>query len=94
MSPAARRCVMIRVSGRVQGVFFRASTKNEADRLGISGIVRNEPDASVYIEAEGSDETINKFVAWCKQGPPQAKVSNFDMKEVQPKGFVGFQIVR
>jgi acylphosphatase len=51
----------IRISGRVQGVFFRASTKAKAEELGISGFVQNEPDGSVYIEAEGEEATDGKI---------------------------------
>lgn len=55
----------LNVSGTVQGVFFRASTKDAADRLGIKGFVRNEPDGSVYIEAEGEEEKLNQFMECC-----------------------------
>jgi acylphosphatase len=52
----------IRVNGRVQGVFFRASTKEVADQLGVRGFVRNEPDGKVYIEAEADEEALKRFV--------------------------------
>lgn len=85
---------IIRVSGRVQGVFYRASAKTEADRLGIAGIVRNEPDGSVHIDAEGTDAALAEFMQWCKKGPSQAKVLTFVTEEATPKGYVGFKIER
>ena len=86
------KAVIIRVSGRVQGVFFRASTKKEADRHGISGIVRNERDGGVYIEAEGEEKSLGLFVDWCRKGPARAHVLTFVMNESSPKGYVSFEI--
>lgn len=85
---------IIRVSGKVQGVFFRVSTKENADHLGLNGIVRNEPDGSVYVEAEGQSVSLEAFAAWCKKGPNRAQVVTFVMEEADPKGYVGFTIVR
>lgn len=86
--------VRIRVSGKVQGVFFRASAKDVAEGLGLSGVVRNEPDGSVYVEAEGAEGALDHFAAWCRQGPPRAKVLTFVREEMEPKGYVGFTIER
>jgi acylphosphatase len=83
---------IIRVSGKVQGVFFRASTKKTADQLGLSGLARNEPDGSVYIEVEGRPEILEVFAAWCKMGPIRAQVVTFVIEEADPKGYVGFNI--
>jgi acylphosphatase len=66
----------IRVTGRVQGVFFRASAKAEASRLSLRGFVRNEEDGSVYAEAEGDRESLERFVAWCRRGPAHARVDD------------------
>jgi acylphosphatase len=85
---------LIRVSGKVQGVFFRASTKTEADRLGIAGFVRNEPDGSVFIDAEGPDVALAEFTNWCRKGPSHARVLTFITEEASPKGYVGFKIER
>ncbi|KKU91099.1 MAG: Acylphosphatase [Candidatus Jorgensenbacteria bacterium GW2011_GWA1_48_11] len=68
----------IRVSGAVQGVFFRESAMSEARQLGLNGFARNEADSSVYLEAEGGEENVRKFVDWCRKGPPMAKVENID----------------
>ena len=56
----------IRVRGRVQGVCFRESTRQEAQRLGVAGTVRNEPDGSVFIQAEGDEKPLERLVAWCR----------------------------
>jgi acylphosphatase len=71
----------IRVTGRVQGVFFRASAREVASKLQLRGYVRNEPDGSVYIEAEGTDEALDEFVEWCRQGPPHAVVTNVEVHQ-------------
>lgn len=80
----------IKVYGQVQGVFFRASAKEMADALDIKGFTRNEPDRSVYIEAEGSGENLARFLAWCKRGPDSATVKKVDAKEGEVKNFTGF----
>lgn len=84
----------ITVSGRVQGVFFRASTKEKANELGIKGYVRNERDGSVYIEAEGNEDGLEKFVAWCNEGPANAIVEQVNVNESTLKNFDGFAILR
>ena len=88
------RHISISVKGKVQGVFFRATTKAKADELGITGFVRNQPDKSVYIEAEGNDASIDELIAWCKQGPPLAHVERCDTKEGPIAHFIGFLIQR
>lgn len=82
------------VSGKVQGVFFRASAKQKADELGIRGTVANLPDGRVYIEAQGSDENLNSFELWCRQGPPRAVVSNVELQSTGLKDFSDFKILR
>jgi acylphosphatase len=84
----------IRVSGSVQGVFFRASTQQRATSLGINGFVRNEPDGSVYIEAEGDESPLEIFRDWCSHGPPRATVERIEVQEKEVKGFSGFEIRR
>jgi len=71
----------IRVYGRVQGVFFRASTQEKAHELGVKGYVKNEPDGSVYIEAEGPAEALDAFLEWCHKGPAAARVDKVDDQE-------------
>jgi len=84
----------LNVFGKVQGVFFRALTKDAAERLGINGFVRNEPDGSVYIEAEGAEEKLNQFIEWCRFGPPRSRVEKFEMTEGEARGFTSFQVKR
>ncbi len=74
------------VSGRVQGVSYRASTASEARRLGVVGWVRNRSDGTVELEAEGSEETISQLIVWCEQGPPSAAVSGVAIDEIAATG--------
>ncbi|MCW4005099.1 MAG: acylphosphatase [Candidatus Bathyarchaeota archaeon] len=67
------------VSGRVQGVFFRSSTRTQAYELGVNGWVRNLPDDRVEAVFEGEQEAVNKLVDFCRHGPPRAKVTNVDV---------------
>lgn len=82
------------MTGKVQGVFFRASAKDTADRLSVKGSAQNMPDGSVYIEAEGDEENLKQFIGWCQQGPPRASVSNVNVVEAEPKSFQRFDIKR
>lgn len=84
--------VNILVKGRVQGVFFRASARDVANQLGVKGFVRNEPNGTVYIEAEGEETSLERFITWCKSGPPRAVVKNVEVSETSPKQFQAFQI--
>lgn len=84
----------IRVSGRVQGVFYRASTRDKAVALGIKGWVKNEPDGSVYIEAEAEREKLDQLIDWCKKGPSRANVENVHYEVGEIVGFEGFEVRR
>lgn len=86
------RRVDLRVTGRVQGVFFRVSTQEEALRLGVRGTVRNERDGSVFIQAEGSEEQLARFQDWVRRGPPGARVDHVQRRDATPEGFAGFEI--
>lgn len=79
--------VRILVKGKVQGVFYRASTKAEAQKLGLSGFVRNLSDGNVEIEAQGSQESIEKLLKWCKGGPPAAIVEDVQTKAIEEKNY-------
>lgn len=89
-----KRHIKIRISGKVQGVWFRASTRDKAHELGLSGFVRNEPDGSVYAEAEGPPDVLDRFLAWCRIGPPRASVSQVEVEEGAWLGFQGFEVRR
>jgi len=82
----------IKVIGKVQGVRFRASTQRNAHELGITGFVRNEPDGSVYIEAEGEENSLKQLVEWCHQGPKGAKVDKAVVENDVIKNFEIFEI--
>jgi acylphosphatase len=84
----------IRISGKVQGVFFRASTEQKAREFSISGFVRNESDGSVFIEAEGEEENLKVFIEWCQQGPRSARVDRCDVNPGDVKGYSRFVIQR
>ena len=68
----------VRVSGQVQGVFFRDSTRQKAEELGLAGWVRNMPDGQVEALFEGPSERVEEIVRWCKEGPQRASVENVD----------------
>jgi len=71
MTRAAKRCV---VSGKVQGVWYRASAQRQAQRLGVTGIARNLPDGSVEVIACGDEAAVMALVDWCRRGPERARV--------------------
>lgn len=84
----------IRIYGKVQGVWFRASAKEIADRLGVRGFAKNEADGSVRIVAQGEEEAVEEFLAWCEEGPPGAEVGKVEVAEKnhQEDDFRGFSI--
>lgn len=74
------------ISGRVQGVFFRASTWEVAKRLRLRGYVRNLPDGRVEAVFEGDEEKVRKAIEWCRRGPPLAIVEKVEVEWEEPKG--------
>jgi acylphosphatase len=74
-----KKRVIIRVYGMVQGVFFRASTRDFAQQFDLMGTVRNVRDGSVEIIAEGSEEDLSKLISFAQEGPPSAKVTSVDV---------------
>lgn len=83
------------MTGRVQGVSYRAATASEARRLGVVGWVRNRPDGSVELEAEGPDDRVAALLAWCEHGPPAARVERVAVEELAPVGReTAFAVVR
>ncbi len=73
--------VRLRIKGRVQGVFFRESAKEEALRLGLRGWVRNTWDGDVEATVQGAPTEVDEFVSWCHQGPPYASVESVKIEE-------------
>lgn len=74
------------MTGRVQGVSYRAATADEAERLGLVGWVENRPDGSVELEAEGEAGAVAALLAWCAHGPPAARVANVAVEDRAPRG--------
>ena len=84
----------ITITGKVQGVFFRAATKAVADQLGVKGFVKNQQDGSVYIEAEGDEFSLESFLAFCNEGPDKAIVEKVDVIEGEVKNYRNFEKVK
>jgi acylphosphatase len=80
------------ISGVVQGVWFRASTQEQARALHITGWVRNLPDGRVELKACGESVQMKQFLAWLHNGPPGAAVSDVDCSEISPPHFIDFTI--
>ncbi len=83
-------CIRCLVSGRVQGVFFRASTREQALGLGLTGEARNLPDGRVEVLACGDPRALERLRDWLRQGPPQAVVSNLVCEVVPYQALSGF----
>jgi acylphosphatase len=86
--PSTRRRVL--VQGRVQGVFFRQGCRREAERLGVSGWVRNLDDGRVEVVIEGDESRVAELVAWCRVGPSRALVTAVDVRTEPVEGLQGF----
>jgi acylphosphatase len=83
------------VTGRVQGVWYRASARREAERRELSGWVRNREDGAVEAVAEGEAPRLEDFVSWCRRGPPAARVDGVDVEWSEATGeFAGFCVRR
>lgn len=84
----------ITVSGKVQGVSFRVTTKAVADQLGVKGFVKNLKDGTVYIEAEANQIFMQEFIEWCKNGPDDADVENISIETIDVKNHQNFNIIK
>ena len=80
------------VEGRVQGVGYRESCRRQAERLGLSGWVRNRADGSVEAAFEGPPESVDAVVAWCREGPRWAAVRSVAVYDEDPEGQAGFRV--
>jgi acylphosphatase len=87
-----RRRVHVVVTGRVQGVFFRATCAREARLRGVAGWVANRPDGAVEAVFEGSPDAVEALLAWCREGPPTAHVDEVAMQEEPPAGDRAFSV--
>jgi acylphosphatase len=85
-------CIRCLVSGRVQGVFFRVSTRDQAQALGLTGQVSNLPDGRVAVTVCGSQAALESLQQWLREGPTQAAVSNVQCEDCPDPGFNRFEI--
>jgi len=82
------------ISGRVQGVFFRDTSKAVADQLGVKGTARNRPDGTVAIEAEGDEFSLDLFLEFCHKGSDRSAVENVEVAEGEMKNYRNFEVLR
>ena len=82
------------VKGKVQGVFFRAEAKESADKLGVKGWIKNHDDGNVEIMAKGTDQELEAFIDWCRNGPHKANVTNVIVTPLHIDNLDSFEIVR
>ena len=94
MPNASRQRAHVFIDGKVQGVYYRAKTKETAERLGVDGWVRNRDDGRVEAVFEGTPEEVNQMIDWCHEGSPAASVTGVDVQFEDPVGETGFQIRR
>ena len=90
MSDVVRRRAV--VAGRVQGVWYRDSARQEAERLGLAGRAVNRADGTVLLEAEGRADLVEAFLAWAADGPPRSRVETVAVEPIEPTGQAGFTI--
>ncbi|WP_435358531.1 acylphosphatase [Haloarchaeobius sp. DFWS5] len=82
------------VTGRVQGVYYRANTRDTADDLGVEGWVRNLDDGRVEAVFEGQEETVEEMVEWCHDGSPAARVDSVEVEYEEPEDEIDFRVRR
>ena len=88
------RSVRVTISGRVQGVFFRASCAELARNLGLAGSVRNLRDGRLSATFQGADDAVDRMLAWCREGPPMARVDGLEIENVPAFDATGFRVER
>ncbi len=86
--------INVKIFGRVQGVWYRGSTRHKAISLGLKGFVCNRPDGSVYLEAEGEKAVLQALTAWCRRGPELARVEKVEVEEGEWQNFETFEVRR
>jgi acylphosphatase len=89
-----KKHLKVKVHGKVQGVYYRATTVEMAKVYGVFGFVRNEKDGTVYIEVEGEEEHLEKFIAWCHIGSERSVVEKVVIEEGSPRHYKSFITVR
>jgi acylphosphatase len=83
----------IRIHGKVQGVFFRNTTKQMAQKVGLCGTVQNLSDGSVKVEVEGEENVLNEFLDYCHKGPSKAEVKDVSVEEGNIVGYTDFRVI-
>ena len=86
--------VNLLIQGKVQGVFYRASARDKAMELGLTGWVKNTQDGDVEIVTSGDKESIKKFIEWCRKGPSRAVVKDVIVRQVDTVNLLDFQIIK
>jgi len=86
--------INVKITGRVQGVWYRGSARYEAMSLGLKGFVCNCPDGSVYLEAEGAEMALQSLIQWCHRGPELARVEKVEVEEGEWQNFETFEVKR
>ena len=88
------KTVHLLIKGKVQGVFFRATAKEVADKIGVKGWIKNTDEGDVEAVVTGSGQQLQEFVSWCKQGPRRADVSEVISTEQEETRFKDFSVIR
>ncbi len=88
------KTIELRIYGKVQGVWYRASTREKALQLGLSGYVMNKSDGSVLVQATGTENSLEELIDWCHRGPAEAKVEEVKVAKIPLRRFEGFDIRR
>ena len=82
------------IKGNVQGVFYRATAKKIADKLKLTGWIKNTREGNVEAVASGDDQQLNEFISWCKQGPEKATVEDVIVTQKKETSFNDFEVIR
>ena len=87
-------CYKLNIFGKVQGVYFRASTLSKATELNVAGMIKNKEDGSVQTIVQGKESAIAQFIEWCLEGPASAKVSHINISKIKSADYKDFTIHR
>ncbi len=87
-----KKAVSLTITGKVQNVGFRHHTVKQAEKHHIKGYVKNMPDGSVHVDAEGEEENLDHFILWCHEGPTWARVDHVHVQDTQPQGYEKFDV--
>lgn len=88
------KTVRLVISGKVQGVFFRATAKKVADKLGLGGWVKNTANGDVEMMVSGDEDAVEELISWAEKGPSTASVTHVEIQNHQPKEFSTFDVIR